>query len=98
MSHGTQSAQGSRFIDRIAATVATLEEQGRSVIGFFVSPVRRIAPLRSLRRFCPPQAGRRDERHGRSGSWDPLPPVNGYHPTLRKRTGFAPGRAPCAER
>jgi transposase len=34
MSHGTQSAMGSRFVERIATVVVTLAKQGRSVIAF----------------------------------------------------------------
>jgi transposase len=34
MSHGTQSAKVSRFVERIATVVATLAKQGRSVVAF----------------------------------------------------------------
>lgn len=39
-SHGTHSAEGSRFVERILTTVATLRLQGRNVIEFLTATIR----------------------------------------------------------
>ena len=40
MSHGTDSAHGSRFVERVLTTVATCRQQGRDVLTFLADAVR----------------------------------------------------------